>query len=126
MKFIVEIIKPTRSSKEFDKYIFKISPENNLDSNNIDEFEFILVSTIEGGVKKIIIDIEELNYIDSYAIGKLINITKKIRQVGGELAITRYSSSIYNIVRIINMEKYIKFFPTNDEGVEFLYSLEED
>lgn len=119
MKVSVETIASSKSGG----LICKIDLKGTLDNNNIQEFDFIINALIEGGMKKIILDIDDLQYIDSTGIGAFIRITKRLRQLNGEVAITRYTSQILNIVKPIKMENFIKFFPNIKEGINYLESL---
>jgi anti-sigma B factor antagonist len=119
MKFNTEVLMPSPSSRD-TKAIVKIDLKGSLDNNNAFEFEFFINSLINGGVRKIIIDINDLQYIDSTGIGSFIAMTKKLRKENGEIGITRYTAQIMTILRPINMEKFIQFFPTVEEGITFL------
>jgi anti-sigma B factor antagonist len=122
MKFNTEIIMPTGALKE-NKTIVKIELKGSLDNNNTPDFEFFVNTMIIGGVKKILIDINDLQYVDSTGIGSLITVTKKLRKDNGDVAITRYTAQVMTILKPINMEKFIQFFSTIDDGVKYLKSL---
>lgn len=119
MKCNIEII-PSSKDKT---YICKIDLRGTVDSNNIQNFDYLINSLIEGGVRKMILDIEDLQYIDSTGIGAFIRITKKLRGLKGEMVITRYNSHILNIIKPIKMEQFVKFFPNVQEGITFLETL---
>ncbi|MBN2038679.1 MAG: STAS domain-containing protein [Spirochaetes bacterium] len=123
MKFNIETIVPGGGRKD-SNIIVKIDLKGSLDNNITPEFDYILNTLITGGVKKIILDIDGLQYLDSTGIGSIIGITKKIRKENGDIAITRYTSQILTIVRPINMEKFVQFFSTVDEGIAYLRSVE--
>jgi anti-sigma B factor antagonist len=123
MKFNTEVLMPSALSRD-TKAIVKIDLKGSLDNNNTFEFEFFVYSLINGGVRKIIIDINDLQYIDSTGIGSLISITKSLRKENGKIAITRYTAQIMTILRPINMEKFIQFYPTVEEGITYLKSVE--
>ena len=122
MKFSIETIMPSAASKN-KKAIIRVDIKGSLDNNNSHEFEFIMNTLINGGVRKILLDIDDLQYLDSTGIGVLITITKKLRKENGEIAITRYTGQVLTILKPINMEKFIQFFPSVEEGISFLQSL---
>ncbi|MBN2402379.1 MAG: STAS domain-containing protein [Spirochaetes bacterium] len=120
MKLNAEINIQASATK--DKGIIRVELKGSLDNNNSFEFEFFVYTLISGGLKKLLIDIDDLQYLDSTGIGSLIAIAKKIRKENGETAITRYTAQIMTILRPINMEKFIQFFPTIEEGISYLKS----
>ncbi len=121
MKFNIEAISSTVADSD-KNMILKIELKGNLDNKFVDKFDFLLSSLINGGVRKIIFDIEELLYVDSIGIGKIIEIIKILRKAGGEAVITRYNSNILNIVEPIEMDNFVKFLPGVEEGVNLLDS----
>lgn len=123
MRLILDTIMPSAASKD-NKMIMKIDLKGSLDNNNTQEFDFVMTTLINGGAKKIILDIDGLQYLDSTGIGSIIGFTKKLRKKNGEVVITRYTSQILTILKPINMEKFIQFFPTVEEGVSYLKSIE--
>jgi anti-sigma B factor antagonist len=123
MRMNLETIMPASAGKD-KKVIVKLDLKGSLDNNNSAEFDFITSVLINGGIRKLLIDINDLQYIDSTGIGLLISITKKLRKENGEVAITRFTAQILTILRPINIEKFIQFFPTVNEGVAFLRSVE--
>ncbi len=122
MKFNIDIISSS-SLDDMEGAICKLDLKGSLDSNNIYKFNFILNSLIDGGINKIILDISGLQYLDSTAIGAIIFIIKKLRGKKGETIFTRYNTQILNIVKPIKLEKFIKFFATNEEGIRHLNSI---
>lgn len=123
MKLYIESIMPSAASKD-KKVIIKIDLKGSIDNNNTPEFEYIISTLINGGVKKIVLDIDELQYLDSTGIAALITATKKIRKEKGEIIITRYTAQMLTIFKPINLEKFIQFFPTAEEGINYFQTLE--
>ena len=123
MKLHIESIMPSAASKD-KKVIIKIDLKGSIDNNNTPEFEYIISTLINGGVKKIILDIDELQYLDSTGIAALITATKKLRKEKGEIIITRYTAQMLTIFKPINLEKFIQFFPTVEEGINYFKTLE--
>ncbi len=120
MRFNLEIIKPSKASVDPGTFICKISLINRLDQENCNEFEFMMITLIKGSLKKLLIDIDELRYIDSSGIGKIIHITKNIRAMQGNMAISRCSANIQETFKLVQIEKFIKIFNSNEEAVNYL------
>lgn len=120
MKLAIEVIRDSRIKTGIHPYLCKVSIKNNLDTRNSDEFEFLMNTLIKGGVNRVIIDVEELMYIDSTALSKIIGIAKIIRKKdNGDVVITRYSGNLKKIFDSINLESFMKIFSTNEEGLYY-------
>ncbi len=100
--------------------ILKISVKEKLDQSTMKTFEAIMLTLIKGGIRKVILNLKDLKYIDSSGIGKIINITKIIRKAGGDLTITQCNEKIYNILKLVKLDTFLKFFLTNEEGANYL------
>jgi len=100
--------------------VLKIVVVNKLDQNNSANLENLILLLHKSGIKKFLLDLNELKYVDSSAIGKIINVTKIIRKTGGEISISRVTSDIMNIFNLIKLGTFIKIFSTNEEAVNYL------
>jgi anti-sigma B factor antagonist len=120
MKFGIEIIKPSKVSVDQKTFMCKINIINRLDQETSAEFDFISNTLIRGGLTRLLIDLDELRYIDSSGIGKMINLTKSIRAMKGNIAIARCTASVQEIFKLVQLEKFIKIFNSNDEAINYL------
>jgi len=120
MRYNIEIVRPSKMSVSFTTFIWKINLVNKLDQTNSEEFELFILTIIRGGVRKILFDFDELRYIDSAGLGKIINITKNIRALKGNITITRCAPNIMDILKLVKLEKFIKIFGSNEEGINYL------
>jgi len=120
MKFNIEIIKPSKASVDPKSFICKVNPINKLDQENGAEFEFLLMTLIKGGLRKILLDLDELRYVDSSGIGKIINITKHVRTIEGNVAAARCSPNVLEIFELVHLEKFIRIFNSNEEAISYL------
>lgn len=120
MKINIEIIKPSKASVDETTFICKISLINKLDQENSAELEYLTTILIKGGLRKILFDMDELRYIDSSGIGRIINLTKNIRTLKGNVTIARCSSNIQDVFKLVQIEKFIKIFISNEEAINYL------
>lgn len=122
MKLICEVIDVSQLQNEVIDYgvlIFRLELGKAVDLENVKHLRVFLNTLIEGGLRKIIVDMKSLEYIDSAGIGTLINTTKMIRGKGGDVVLTNVSSDIRNIFNIINLQDFIKVFNLEIEAVDY-------
>ena len=120
MKFNIEIIRPSKANTDPKSFICKVNLINKLDQDNCDEFEFIIMTLIKGGLRKMLYDIDELRYVDSSGIGKMINITKQMRSLEGNAAIARTAPNVMEVFKLVHLEKFINIFTSNEEAISYL------
>ena len=108
------------SSPDYGRLIFKIFFENNINSANIKFITLFLETLIFGGAKKILVDMNDLEFIDSSGIGIFISIAKNIRTEKGEIAFVNVPEQLTGIFKVVRLHEYIKMFDSQGEAVKFL------
>ena len=121
MKLKIETIQPPSGSSSNDP-ICLINVEDNLILKNAMDFKYIMSAMTTGGVKKILLDINDLREIDSMGIGSFITIKKTLKNQDGEIAIARCSDQIMALLKPIRIENLIRFFDSVEEGINYLKS----
>jgi anti-anti-sigma factor len=122
MQFSINIIELSADKEDKDA-IYKVSLKDEFTYNDQQEFSSAMSDLIQKGIKKIIIDFNDLTMIDSIGIGLLINFEKKIKKENGELVITRCKDVILTLLRPINIEKLIKIFNNLEDGVDYFIAI---
>lgn len=94
-------------------------------SGKIDAYQAIklkdsLNDVIEKGAKKIIVDLHEVNFLDSTTLGVLISSLKKVRKKNGQICVTRLQPSVQEVFKLTRLNKVFAIFSENDEAIEFL------
>ena len=63
---------------------------------------------------------DELRYVDSSGIGKIINTTKHIRSVKGNLTVARCAPNVKEVFDLVHLEKFLEIFNSIEEAINFL------
>ena len=86
-----------------DGELLFVDLQGDLDINSNKEFKE-KVNSVQG-VKKIIVNCENLSYIDSTGLGAFISIYKNIKEKGEKLVITGLTPHIKKIFLITDLDK---------------------
>lgn len=73
---------------------------------------------VRADIKKCIIDISKLRYINSAGIGILITILTKFRNKGGEVCLLNPSENVQKLLIITKLNAIFNIAETMDEAVE--------
>ncbi len=87
-----------------------------------DEFKSILISEIDKGEKKIIIDLDDCEFMDSVFFGALVTGLKDIIRVKGEIKIC---SSMSDAKRMLEHTRATRVFDIYDSREEALKSFKD-
>ncbi len=96
------------------------APEGELDVSNIPELKKVFNQILHEGHTKVVIDLDKVTYMDSSALGVLVNGLKELRQRNGTLKIANLTG---NVERIFKLTRLIKFFETYSSAEEAMLSL---
>jgi anti-sigma B factor antagonist len=117
---VINLSKVHSETYQSNNVAVKITAAEIFDAEGSNSFIFILMSLINGGVTKVIVDMNELEFIDSLGIGTLINAAKQIRQKNGDLVLTRVSEKIDKILQPVNIQRFIKIYSTEQDAIQHL------
>lgn len=106
-----------RKNKEV--YIIDVSGE--MDLYNSYKLKELIMKMLEKKIKYIIINLEEVDYIDSSGIGALIYICSTVKKLNLALYITNIHGSVK---KVIELTKLMGFFPIVNSLEEALQRLE--
>ena len=68
-------------------------------------------------LKKIVVDLEKVNYIDSSGLATLVEILKKTKMQGGALGLSGLSDKVKSLFEITKLDKLFMVLQTQDEAV---------
>ena len=68
-------------------------------------------------LKKVVVDLEKVNYIDSSGLATLVEILKKTKSQGGSLGLSGLSDKVKSLFEITKLDKLFLIVRTQDEAV---------
>lgn len=101
-------------------HIVKVSGE--IDVYTAPEFKSAIGQAILSGAKDIIIDLADVDYMDSSGFGSLLGATKRVRPKGGSINLFGCSEAIERMLKITRLDTIFGIFPNLDAAVEFVKS----
>lgn len=122
MAITLDILRINRLREDtinFQNLVFTFRAADVLDLDGARDLHAACVTFIEGGAKKILIDMEGLDFIDSSGIGALISIAKLVRAKKGDIAIMRVPPQIELIFNPVNLQRFISFRESPEDAMNF-------
>jgi N-acetylglucosaminyldiphosphoundecaprenol N-acetyl-beta-D-mannosaminyltransferase len=106
------IVKQAASPSTGDrtKTPFRIRPEEeNLDATTIPDLESSVMEAAENARRhtRIEVDMSTVSIIDSFAIGRLINMKRRLWQDHRELVLVNLSSTVTDVLRLLRLERVL-------------------
>jgi anti-sigma B factor antagonist len=90
-----------------------------LDELNIKEIGDELFDLIDNhGKRKLLINFENVEYLSSAALGKLITLNKKVHTEKGQLKLCRIHPTIFEVFRITKLDKLFEIYDEEATALE--------
>lgn len=116
---ILRISERETDQVDYENLIFIIETKSTGDINSSSELWAVLNTFVNGGVRMVLIDMNDLEYIDSSTIGVCIKAAKLLRKNKGDIAFVHVPPTIKQIFKPVNLDRFIKFFESVDEAKHF-------
>jgi len=89
--------------------------DTRLDSTEATGFKEQIHSHINGGKRKIVLDMERVAFVDSSGLGAIIACRKQMGS-DGELVISGASEAVVGLFQLTRMDRVFRLFPTTEEA----------
>ncbi len=73
-----------------------------------DHFRDIVYNAIDGGSRKVVINMADVTFIDSSGLGALVNAMIRMRNAGGKLKLTQPSSKVAELLEVTRLDKVLE------------------
>lgn len=82
-----------------------------------ENFKNTLVVDMQAGWRKIIVDLNECDFIDSTFLGALVISLKKITTLGGDLRLVGFKPAVHSMFELTRMYRVFESFKSREEAV---------
>jgi anti-anti-sigma factor len=82
-----------------------------------EEFKSLLISDIEEGWQKIIVDLSECEFIDSTFLGALVVSLKKATSMGGDVRLVGFQPAVDSMFELTRMYKVFESFKSKEDAI---------
>jgi len=89
-----------------------------IDAHTLDKFEAALDQALEDDAKSLVLDCEELRYVNSSGFGELIRYFDRLRERGGTLVLARVAPKVGIILEMLGLKSLIPVTTGLDEALE--------
>ena len=95
-----------------------VTVEGRMDAVSAPEFERFLNDLIAGGVIRIIVDFEALDYISSAGLRSILITAKKVQSKGGKILVVSLRDTVKEIFEISGFSTIIPIHGSVDAAIE--------
>ncbi len=92
-----------------------VQPSGILDGVAVNQLRRDISDIVENGADIVLIDLQDVTFMNSSGLGALVSILKNVRSAGSELFICSLSEQVKIIFQLTKMDRVFKIFATRDE-----------
>lgn len=101
-----------------DTHVIELAGE--VDLYTAPEFKERMLQVIDGGKKRVLVDLSKATFIDSTTLGVLVGGVKRLRPSGGSLALVCSDPNITKIFEITGLDRVFPIHESRDEALSEL------
>jgi len=91
------------------------------DAYNLPTFSGKIDNLIETGNTKLVFNLRLMTFINSSALGYLVQTKKRVEELGGNLVVITPSKFVRKALTVLGLHEFFKIFETEEEGVLFFH-----
>lgn len=101
-----------------------LHPENSINASNVTAFRQQLNQAIDDSkTSEVLIDLEQVQLIDSAAVVVLVQATRRAQAQGKELGICHANSQVRMILELTQLDQFVQLYANEQEFVHRHYQL---
>lgn len=108
--FEVEMLRPS------DRVVV-VRPEGDLDINSASEFRTAVFEGIDEGATRVIVDLAEVKFVDSTALGVIASGVRSITSQGGSLEVACEDKNITRLFEITGLDRVLQIYRSRAEAL---------
>ena len=106
----------TIHSSNPDKTTCILKIEGEVDVYTSPQLKEEIVKISQSGVKRLVINLSQVEYLDSTGLGVLIGALKRLREADGNLSLVGPGMRILRIFEITGLDKIFEIFATEEDA----------
>ncbi|MCA1995285.1 MAG: STAS domain-containing protein [Coleofasciculus sp. S288] len=92
-----------------------VRPSGILDATKAGQFRQEITNLVESNVDIVLVDFQEVTFMDSSGLGALVLALKTVRAAGGKLFICSVNEQIKMLFELTSMDRVFEIFPTRED-----------
>ncbi len=103
--------------KDDEKGVVVLGIDGQLIVGNRHELKQKILDALESGDRRFLIDFSDTGYIDSSGLGVLVSLSKKIREVNGELRLAGLNEDLLTLFELTKLDALFAISESPDEAL---------
>jgi len=103
--------------KSIEPDIFVLQPVGRITMGRpCQEIEWVIDELLRGNIHKLVLDLSEVDRVDSTGIGMIVTSSGKMKKAGGELRVAGARGMVHDMAYTANIHRIIPFHDTVEQA----------
>lgn len=107
------------AKQDLDSNTSVVSVAGELDLSSAPNLKWTLVDLLDAGCKRLVVDLSQVTFMDSTALGVLIGVNRSL-DVGARLAIVCVNTNVLRIFELSGLDGAFAIFSSVDEALAYV------
>jgi anti-sigma B factor antagonist len=108
------------SSERRDDDLGVVSLGGEVDIFTAPRFKECMIDLLDAGVRRLVVDLADVTFIDSTALGVLIGGVRRVHGAGGAMAVVVASRPVERVLGVTGLDRVFSLYATLDEALASL------
>lgn len=99
------------------KDVTLVEIDDRLEADTVEEFRSTMHQLAEEGQVKVVIDFNNISFVDSSGLGGLVSAVRQFRQQDGDIKLARITDDVRPLVEIVRLHRIFDIFDSVDEAI---------
>ncbi|MHC4130171.1 MAG: STAS domain-containing protein [Planctomycetota bacterium] len=96
---------------DVDGDVLVIKADGGLNNQTAEKFVTDIETLVDAGLRKIIVDCSDLEFISSHGLGVLLRLHKRMKRHEGDVKIASAKSALLDVVRLTRLDRLLAIYP---------------
>ncbi|MBO0350925.1 MULTISPECIES: STAS domain-containing protein [Oscillatoriales] len=92
-----------------------VQPVGLLDRTKVGQFEREISNYLAEGAEIVLIDFQDVSFMDSSGLGAIVAAIKTVQAAGGKLFLCSINTQVKMLLELAGLDKIMKVFPNREE-----------
>ncbi|HEY0928399.1 MAG TPA: STAS domain-containing protein [Gemmatimonas sp.] len=97
--------------------VLTVTVDGQLIVTNRQEFKQAILDAADQGVRIVIVDFTHTGYIDSSGLGALVSLSRRLRDVGGDLRLVGLNDDLRTLFELTRLDALFPLFPSRADAL---------
>lgn len=106
----------------FDDIVVEIINLDRATLHEAEDLKMKINARIDGGYKKVIIDLSSTEYIDSTFLGVIVNTLKKVAKLGGDLKLVGFQPAVRSMFELTRLFRVFESYNQLQDAIKSFHN----